>query len=566
MATYTQSERPLELTTPLGKDVLLLTRIKGHETISRLFHFDLEMLASAKAEVKFEKILGQAVTIRIDLTNGDKRYFNGIVTKFSQAGRSDRGFGRFRAEVSPSLWTLTKKIRSRIFQHLSVPEILHQVLVGFEVSYRLVGTYPARDYCVQYRESDFDFASRLMEEEGIAYFFDHHHGTHAMVVTDRLSQEVEGQSMVIYDDDRGALASEMRITAWEKAQELRSCEFTLWDHCFELPGNHLEATKKITEKVKVGTVTHQLSLGVNDEWEVYDYPGAYAQRFDGVDSSGSPQPHGIKEIFEDGHRAIQIRMQQEETASIDIQGEGYCGNFSAGRKFELKRHFDADGEYLLTQVEHEAVLEDYQSGDVAAFKYSNRFHCVPSAVHFRPQPVTAKHVIAGVQTATVVGPPGEEIFVDKYGRVKVQFHWDREGRRDASSSCWLRVSQFWAGKKWGAFFWPRIGHEVVVVFEEGDPDQPLVIGSVYNAENMPWFTLPLCKDFAGIKSVSTRGNAHEHFNGIVMVDRGGQEHLAIHSERHMIFNAEFDKQFHAGRHHGERVPGNRTVTVGGGVP
>ena len=566
MATYTQSERPLEITTPLGKDVLLLTRFKGEESISSPFHFELDLLASAKAEVKFDKILGLPVTIRMDLTSGDKRYFNGIVTKFSQAGRNAMGFGKFRAEVAPMLWRLTRIVRSRIFQHVSIPEILRQVLVGFDVSYRLIGAYPPRDYCVQYRESDFNFVSRLMEEEGISYFFEHKDEAHSMIVTDRLNLTVQGQSTVTYDEVEGAVAHEMRVTEWEKIQQLRSGEYTFWDHCFELPGNHLEAKKKITEIVIAGTVSHKLRTGGSEEWEVYDYPGAYAQRFDGIDSAGTPQPLNIRHIFEDRSRAIQIRMEQEETAALDIHGESYCGNFSAGHKFTLKRHFDADGEYLLTKVEHEGRLEDYQSGDVPPFTYTNRFHCVPSVVHFRPQPVTRKPVIAGIQTATVVGPPGEEIFVDKYGRVKVQFHWDREGTKDASSSCWLRVSQIWAGRGWGAFFWPRIGHEVIVAFEEGDPDQPIVIGSVYNAENMPWYSLPLCKDFAGVKSSSTRGNAHEHFNGIVLVDRNGQEHMAIHSERHMTFNAEFDKVFHIGRHQSERVPGHKTTTVGGGIP
>ena len=566
MSTYTQSERPLAITTPLGKDVLLLTKFKGRETISQLFEFELDMLATADAGVKFDKILGQAVTFRIDLTDGGKRYFNGIVNRFRQAGRNDTGFGKFRATVVPSFWKLTRLIRSRTFQHLSIPEILRQVLAGFDASFRLVGSYPPRDYCVQYRESDFHFASRLMEEEGISYFFQHAKGNHTMIVTDRLNLTVDGQSTVVYDEDQGAVATEMRITEWEKSQNLLSGDFTFWDHCFELPGNHLEAKKKITETVVAGTVPHKLRLAGNEGWEVYDYPGAYAQRFDGMDSSGTPQPQGIDHIFEDRARAIQIRMQQEETASIDIHGESYCGNFSAGHKFHLKRHFDADGEYLLTSVEHEAVLEDYQTGEVRPFSYENRFHCVPSAVHFRPQPVTRKPLIAGIQTAIVVGPPGEEIFVDKYGRVKVQFHWDREGKKDSSSSCWLRVSQFWAGKGWGAFFWPRIGHEVVVAFEEGDPDQPIVVGSVYNAENMPFYPLPICRDFGGFKSESNRGNAHEHYNGVVMVDRKGQEHLSIHSERHMVLNAEFDKMLHIGRHHGERVPGHRTVTVGGGVP
>jgi type VI secretion system secreted protein VgrG len=176
--------------------------------------------------------------------------------------------------------------------------------------------------------------------------------------------------------------------------------------------------------------------------------------------------------------------------------------------------------------------------------------------------VTPRPAIAGMQTATVVGPAGEEIFVDKYGRVKVQFHWDREGKLNADSSCWLRVAQVWAGKGWGAFFWPRIGHEVVVIFEEGDPDQPLVIGSVYNAENMAPFKLPLRKKLGGIKSASVSGTSKENFNGIVFFDEKGHEHTSIHSERHMTLHAEFDTRTKVGRHRGERIPGASLLTVG----
>jgi type VI secretion system secreted protein VgrG len=248
---------------------------------------------------------------------------------------------------------------------------------------------------------------------------------------------------------------------------------------------------------------------------------------------------------------------------MEIGGASNCGQFVAGHQFTLKRHFDADGKYALTRIEHDAHLEGaYRSDQALAFTYENRFTCVPGALPCRAQRVTSKPVIAGIQSATVVGPQGEEIFCDKYGRVKVQFHWDREGKKDVNSSCWLRVAQVWAGKGWGAFFWPRVGHEVVVIFEEGDPDQPLIIGSVYNAENMPWFTLPLNKQLAGFKSASVRGIAQKNYNGIVFNDQKGREHLSIHSEHNLSLNSEYDKMVHAGRHKGERVANASIMTVG----
>jgi len=561
MPTYTQTDRPLLVTTPLGQDVLLLTSFRGHEGISQLFSFQLDLLAERASEVHFEKIIGESVTVELRLANGDKRHFNGLVKRFSQGVR-DETFVKFRAEVVPKLWLLTKKVRCRIFQQLPVPDILRTVFTGLDVSYQISGTYYPRDYCVQYRESDFDFASRLMEEEGIYYFFKHADGSHQMIVTDIKNPTVEGQSSVIYEELFGGGREDMRITDWEKTQELRSGEYTLWDHCFEMPSNHLEAKRKTLDSVTVGKVTHKLNVGGNDQLEIYDYPGGYAQRFDGIDPNGAPRPRDLKRIFEDRDRTVRLRMEQEDVGCLEIRGASNCGNFSAGNKFTLERHFDANGQYLLTYLEHEAHQGGYRSNEAPDFHYENHFTCIPVSLRYRPQRVTPKPVIAGMQTATVVGPEGEEIFCDRYGRVKVQFHWDREGKKDANSSCWLRVAQVWAGKGWGAFFWPRIGHEVVVIFEEGDPDQPLIIGSVYNAANMPAFRLPAAKKFAGIKSATVNGTPGQNYNGLIFVDEQGKEHLAIHSERHLVINCEFDRSYSSGRHHGERVPGARTVTVG----
>jgi type VI secretion system VgrG family protein len=403
-----------------------------------------------------------------------------------------------------------------------------------------------------------------MEEEGIYYYFQHTHDSHQMVVTDLSNWHppVPGQSIVTYEEVSGGL-QEMRVTAWEKSQELRSSEYTLWDHCFELPGNHLEAKEKTTDSVTVGKVTHKLTAAGNDELEIYQYPGGYAQRFDGVNRSGGARPEDLVHILEDRDRTVRVGMEREEAASLEIKGASDCGDFLAGHKFTLKGHFDADDEYLLTRIEHDARLEGaYNTGQKLPFSYKNHFTCIPSALAYRPPRVTRKPVIAGIQTAIVAGPRGEDIFCDKYGRVKVQFHWDREGKNDADSSCWLRVAQVWAGKRWGAFFWPRIGHEVVVAFEEGDPDQPMIVGSVYNAENMPPLALPRTNMLCGIKSASVRGNANENFNAITFVDVKGKEHLAIHSERHLVLMAEYDVASQNGRHHFQRVPGANMVTVG----
>ncbi len=565
MPNYTQANRPLIIKTPLGEDVLLLVELCGREAISQLFHFELALLAQPGADIRFDRILGENVTVSLRLPDGNVRYFNGIVNRFSQAGR-DETFTHFRAHIVPRLWLLTKKLRCRIFQQITVPDILRAVLIGMPVKYELSGTYYPRDYCVQYQESDFAFASRLMEEEGIHYFFQHSDDRHQLIVSDAANPFVPRENNVIYEEARGEFREDMRVTSWEKSQELRSCEYTLWDHCFELPGNHLEAKRKTIDTVSVGKVAHKLHLSANEQLEIYEYPGAFAQRFDGIEPGGVPRPQELKRIFEDRDRTVRIRMEQEDAASLEILGSSDCGHFSAGHKFTLERHWDANGTYLLTAVEHQAHQGDYRSNQNDAFQYTNRFVCLPAGLRYRPQRVTERPVIAGIQTATVVGPKGEEIFVDKYGRVKVQFHWDREGKMDAHSSCWIRVAQVWAGKGWGAFFWPRIGHEVVVTFEDGDPDQPLIVGSVYNAENMPWFMLPMNKQLAGFKSASLRGTAKNNYNGIVFNDAKGHEHLSIHSEHNLSLNSEADKMIHAGRHKGERVAVANLLTVGKFLP
>ncbi len=568
MASYTQTDRPIRIMTPLGLDILLITGFEGHEEISHLFDFNVTMIADLNRTIRFEAIVGQSVTIEVSQVDGSIRYLNGIVKRFSQSAR-DENFLHFRAQMVPKLWLLSKKVRSRVFQHLSVPDILKLVLVGFDVNYDITGTYYERDYCVQYRESDFDFASRLMEEEGIYYFFEHSDGNHQMIVSDNTSKHpsIPGQSTAIYEEATGDVRTDMRVSAWNKTQEIRAGECTLWDHCFEVPTNHFEAKEKTIVSVPVGKFTHKLNLA-NEGLEIYDYPGRYAQRFDGVDPSGGDRPADIAHIFEDRTRTVRLRMEQEEVNGILIEGKSDCAQFTAGHKFTLERHFDADASYLLTRVDHLATSESFRSeyGLPPEFHYENRFTCIPESLRYRPQRVTQVPVIPGMQTATVVGPPGEEIWVDKYGRVKIQFHWDREGKMDANSSCWVRVSQVWAGKGWGAFFWPRIGHEVVVIFEEGDPDQPMIIGSVYNADNMPWFKLPINKQLAGFKSASERGTANQNYNGLIFNDIKGKEHLSIHSEHNLSLNSEKSKMLHAGAHKGERVGVANILTVGKIVP
>ncbi|MGZ5426468.1 MAG: type VI secretion system Vgr family protein, partial [Thermoanaerobaculia bacterium] len=481
----------------------------------------------------------------------------------------DEKFTSYVLDLVPAVFLLSRKTQSRIFQQKKIPDILKEVLKGVEglvVTQEIQGTFEPRDYCVQYRESDFAFASRLMEEEGIYYFFKHSDDAHTMVVTDKSQPEVSpGKSNLIFDAAAGGTREEDRVHAWEKMQELRSSKVMLWDHCFELPHKHLEAPEapvQIQASVAAGKSSHKLQLKANAPLELYDFPGAYAQRFDGINKGGGEQPAEIQKIFKDNTRTTDLRAQAEAAASVLVHGASNCRQLVSGHRITLERHFEGDGSWVLYEIDHLATeAADVRSGR-GGFSYQNHFSCFPAALPFRPPRVTPVPTVRGTQTAVVVGPKNEEIYTDKYGRVKVQFHWDREGKSDTDSSCWVRVATPWAGQRWGAIHIPRIGQEVVVDFLEGDMDQPIVIGSVYNAECMPPYDLPANKTQSGIKSRSSLGGGPPNFNEIRFEDKKGHEVLTIHAERNQSISVEVDESHSVGHDRTKSVTHDETTTVG----
>ena len=545
MATYTQENRTLKVYTNLGPDALLMVGLSGHEAISQLFRFDLELLAEDRDKINFDRLLGGPVLISVELPDESERYFHGMCSRFTEGAQDgdDQNFSPFtnyRMEVVPLLWLLTKRWQSRIFQHITVPDILRECLDGIPVNFELSGTFERRDYCVQYRESDFNFVSRLMEEEGIFYFFKHTKDGHQMVVanTPQSNLDLPYSTSITYESMVSGNRPDDRIFVWEKTQEIRSGKYTLWDHNFELPHKHLEGDEPIQQTLTVGTVTHNFSAANSSQLEIYDYPGGYAQRFDGITAGGSEQGSELQKIFTDNKRTTKIRMQQEAVSGLTILGSSSCRHFTSGHKFELEHHFDGDGQYVLTSVSHNAWQRSYRSGTDDVFSYQNTFSCIPLSLPFRPLRSTSRPTIHGTQTALVVGPAGEEIFTDKYGRVKVQFHWDRQGKANENSSCWIRVAHDSAGKRWGSFYLPRIGHEVVVAFEEGDPDRPIIVGSVYNASEMPPYELPDQKT----KSVLFKSNTYKGsgFNEIRIDDSKGKEQIFIYGQRNQDIRIKSD--------------------------
>lgn len=507
MSTYTQVERPIQIVTPLGEDVLLLEGFEGRESISQPFRFELNLL-SEQRQIDFDAAVGMRATIKLLRENGEaQRYINGHVVSFSQGG-SVQNLYRYHAVLVPWLWLLSYSGGCRIFQHKTVPEIVSQIFTerGFakDFALRLGGTYEARDYCVQYRETDFSFVSRLLEEEGICYFFEHTEDKHRLVLADQSSKFVPcpNQPIARYHTSADDHLDEDFIAAWSTGQQVRTGKFTSRDFDFEQPRFDLLTT---------------ISGGDKRRFEQYDYPGEYSNT-------------------NLGERLARIRIEEQDVSRTAATGQGDCRAFAAGYRFKLADHYrqDMNRSYVLVSVTHTAHLPaNYESNaGGGGASYENEFVCVPfTATPYRPPRTTPIPFVQGTQTATVVGPAGEEIYTDKYGRVKVQFHWDREGKSDENSSCWIRVSQPWAGGGWGAVSIPRIGQEVVVDFLEGDPDKPIIVGRVFNAMQMPPYPLPAGANMMGFKSNTTKGGGG--YNEIVICDGRSGEFVRIHAQKDM---------------------------------
>jgi type VI secretion system secreted protein VgrG len=526
----------MAISTPLGKDYLVLRSFTAQEGISRLFSFELDLLSEDSA-IQFKDIIGQRVTIRVTLSNMKERYFNGFISRFAQIG-CDTGQTTYRATMVPWLWFLTQTTDCRIFQNKTVPDIIQQIFkeYGFtDLKVKLQKTYEPREYCVQYRETDYNFVVRLMEQYGIFYFFEHEKEKHTLILADDPSahDSCPEKDIAHWQLPGGGVAPEEDVvTSLQMEQLFRPGKCTLSDYCFETPNTSLLSEVKTT-----------IDVGGNGTYELYDYPGEYAKK-------------------KEGEALARLRMEEEEAKHLCLNGTSNCRAFTSGYRFKLVdygRH-DMDQEYILTEVRHKASLGDsYASGGGGSEgdeDYTNEFTCLPHKVAFRASPVTPKPVIHGSQTAVVVGPAGEEIYTDKQGRVKVQFHWDREGKRNEDSSCWIRVSQVHAGKGFGGVDIPRIGEEVIVGFLEGSPDQPIIIGRVYNGQNAPPNGLPAAGMVSGLKSNSTPGGGGN--NAIMMNDTKGQEKFDV--------NAQHDMSTTVGNDHSLTVVGgNDTHTVSAGT-
>lgn len=542
----TQDTRFGSVTSPLGRNVLLFSRMKGYEEMGRLFEYEIDLLSEEK-QIDATKILGQAMTLAVELPAGGIRYYSGFVTQFRHHGTQGE-FYLYRAVLRPWLWFLTRTANCRIFQDMSVPDIIKKVfdLNHFsDLKVELNGSYKPRGYCVQYRESDFNFVSRLMEDEGIHYFFKHEQDKHTLIIADALSayQTIADYAEIPYfPPENTGRRSRDHIFEWHNHHEVQPGSYVLNDFDFEKPKSNLLA--RFT-----GNNSHAHANG-----EFYDYPGDYTESAAGESYAN-------------------IRLDEFQTNYRIIHGKGNARGLTAGMLFTLKDHYSAQENAKHVVVSADFLIESNQyrsDGAPAELLYDCGFTAIRSEQQFRPRRITPVPFVQGPQTAIVVGKAGEEIWTDKYGRVKVQFHWDREGRNDENSSCWVRVSFPTAGKNWGWISLPRIGQEVIVSFLEGKPDKPIITGRVYNADQMPPYELPANQTQSGIKTRSSKEGSAENFNEIRFEDKKDAEEVYVHAEKNfncVIENNETRKIGLSKKDKGDQIieiQNDRTVTLNEG--
>ncbi|GLR71894.1 type VI secretion system Vgr family protein [Agaribacter marinus] len=534
----------ISISTPLGDDVLIFRQAKVKEQLGQPFQIDVELISDDE-DVALENILGKNVTIRMETSEDQPRFFNGIVTEFFQKDNKDKN-AFYGAVIRPWFWLLTLSEHCRIFQEKSYPDIIKAVFsdLGFsDFEDQLTATYQAKDYVVQFNESDFNFVSRIMQQEGIFYYFKHINGKHSLVLTDDSSSLPDlGQVNFFELEENSKHHGVEGITSWHNHFKVRSGGVSLRSFDFELPTKNLDS---VTADPKTASLS---SL------QRYSYPGKYAERGD-------------------GDQYTKLLMQKENAGFEQKSLSGNIRTLYAGAQFSLFDYTreDQNSSYLICgyqcHLRGDALRAEKGNEKLPMFEFNAT--AIPANIPFRPEQNATKPKMTGPQTATVVGKSGEEIWTDKYGRVKVLFHWDKEAQGDEKSSCWIRVSQSLAGKNWGSIYIPRVGQEVLVEFLNGDPDKPIIIGCVYNGSTMPPYPLPANATMSGIKSRTSKGGGG--FNEIRMEDKKGEEQIFVHGKRnidtrigHNCFQTiGNDKHLVVKNDHFERIENNQNVEIEG---
>ena len=542
---HTQDNRFMHVESAMGKDLFLLRRLQVKESFSQLFSIHVDLL-SHNDNIAPEDIIGSHLALFID-ANGQSRPFNGFVKSFIRTGMEKHRFYGYKAELVPWFWFLDKRTNCRVFQNQTVQTIIETLFteLGFhDFKFTLLETHQPLEYCVQYQESDFAFISRLLEQEGMFYFFEHQTDKHILQIVDN------SDSFVFLEESTIEHGSGSRKKSY----------FNQWQHQFQYCSGAFVQTDYNFENASMSLLTQtptSIKLANNSALERFEFPGNYSET-------------------QRGQNLTRIRMQQEEARYQSIQANSNIHSLAVGKKFKLlsdEAIADNRKNFFIVEIIHEAFESSYLNDakkEENKPKYQNQCVCFPEGSIYRPPTITRKPRIDGVQTAVVVGKSGDEIYTDKYGRIKLQFHWDRYGKKNETSSCWVRVATLWAGNKWGTLNIPRVGQEVVVTFVNGDPDQPLVIGSVYNSTHMPPVSLPEGKNYAGMKSRSVKGDGGSA-NELSLDDSGSGEQIKLHAKKdynttvgnNLTSSVTADATYNVDGNSSSTVKGNSTASVMG---
>jgi type VI secretion system secreted protein VgrG len=513
MPEWTRDDALLTMTSPLGPDVLLPVALSGHETISQPFTFQVRMV-SARTTIDPDDMLNKPACVALQSGGTPVRYFHGIVQEFSAEGAAGRGIYAYNATLVPRLWFLGQTIDCRVYQTMSVADILAQLFTdaGVEKSQlTITGDKPQREYTVQFNETDLQFATRLMEEEGYFYFFQHAADGHTLIVA---NANTAFQSLphpkLAYG---GSVQGDNILTSWVRPRATVHGKVMLKDYDPTTPSKQLKSEQPTT-----------LKTGGAPARDVFQWP---ALNFD---------TDGVK-------AQAQRRIEAAEAAAELASGAGEYGELVAGAKFVLEHDplSGAEGvEFVLRSVAHHATDDSWISNG-APPAYSNSFTAFPAKVPWR-QPITVPRPrMDGIYAAIVLGPDGEEIYFDEYGRVKVQFFWDHRQEATAAKSCWARVIQPWGGNGWGTMFVPRVGTEVAVAFMDGDPDRPVVVGGLYNGQDKPIYKKDDDKTKSGWRSRSSTGGGADDFNELTFDDKAGSEQIFVHAQKDFLTEVEHDQ-------------------------
>ena len=521
-------------------DGLLFVSMSADEELGELFRFNVQF-ESENPKIDLTSMLGSSMTVTLSLADGFKRHFNGMICEASQTGVAAVDtlvYAQYSVILVPKPWLLEQLVDCRIFSDMAAPDIIQKLLEesGYtDVKLSLTGSYAKRDYCVQYREDCLSFIHRLMEQEGIYYYFNHDTSKHTMVLADGVGAHSAGdgfKSVPYAPDAESVLRSGAVISMFESTRGVDAATVKLTDY------------NPLTPKASLLSSDSSQGYSPDKSYSAFDFPG-------GHDAAGV------------GQHYANVRAEALTAARSHYHGSTDACSAQVGNLFTLTSHprSDLNQEYLITGTSIHLYGGGHASGSNGDVAFQCRFRALASGTPFRTAIRTEKPKIAGLQTAIVCGSDtDEEIAVDKYGRVQVTFHWNKPDKENAQSSCAVRVASPWAGKAWGAVNIPRVGQEVVVSFLEGDPDRPLIIGSVYNADNMPPYTLPDNKTQSGIKSRSLLGGTDD-FNELRFEDKKGSEQFFIHAQKDMIEEVENDHTVTIDHDEITTVKHDQTLTV-----